>query len=39
LSKHIRTLGLSEQERLQLKAFLGTLKGEAFWIEPPPELE
>ena len=39
LSKHIKTLDLSEQERMQLKAFLGTLKGEALWIEPPPELE
>jgi cytochrome c peroxidase len=39
LSKHIKTLDLSEQERMQLKAFLGTLKGQALWIKPPPELE
>ena len=39
LSKHIKILDLSEQERTQLKAFLGTLKGQALWIEPPPELE
>lgn len=39
LSKHIKTLDLSKQERMQLKAFLGTLEGQAFWIEPPPELK
>jgi cytochrome c peroxidase len=37
-SSHIKNLDLNGQERMHLKAFLGTLEGQVYWVKPPPEL-